>query len=110
MRTDFDKQWERRKAWRGRCPLDDAELRRRVLRAQVAASPFPQPSTFNTRRWLPAAAAACLLAVLLPLGLRKPTTSRDVARVNVGGTSFLFVCNCDCPPDETVAQINRMIK
>ena len=119
MRTDFDRQWERRKAWRGRCPLDDAELRRRVLRAQTLGgnsslithhSPLiTHHSSLITRLWLPAAAAACLLAVLLPLGLRGQHKS-DVEQVSVDGSSFFFVCNCDCSPDETITKINGLIR
>lgn len=105
MRTDFDRQWERRKAWRARCPLDDAELHRRVLRAQVSGE---KPS-FNARLWVPTAAAACLLAVLLPLGIRGHHKS-DVEQVSVGGSSFFFVCNCDCSPDETITKINGLIR
>ena len=105
MRTDFDRQWERRKAWRGRCPLDDDELRRRVLRAQT----LDKNSSLITRLWLPAAAAACLLAVLLPLGLRGQHKS-DVEQVSVDGSSFFFVCNCDCSPDETITKINGLIR
>ena len=112
MRTDFDRQWERRKAWRGRCPLDDAELRRRVQCAQTLdknSSLITHHSSLNTRLWLPAAAAACLLAVLLPLGLREQHKS-DVEQVSVDGSSFFFVCNCDCSPDETITKINGLIR
>lgn len=111
MRTDFDKQWERRKAWRATCPLDD-DLRRRVLQAQQETKGLPTfHFSLSTFRWLPAAvAAACLLAVLLPLSLREPSLPNDVVRVNVGDASFLFVCNCDCPPYDAVIQIRKMIK
>ena len=113
MRTDFDRQWERRKAWRSRCPLDDAELRRRVLRAQTLDensslitqhSTFNiQHSTFNIRLWLPAAAAACLLAVLLPLGLRgQHTDSGTPEQIDVGGRQCYFACNHGCSAEGTV--------
>lgn len=117
MRTDFDKQWERRKAWHGRCPLDDVELRRRVQCAQTLdknsslithhPSLITHHPSLTTRLWLPAAAAACLLAVLLPPGLREQPKS-DVERVSVGGSSFFFVCNCDCSADETLTKLNRL--
>ena len=102
MRTDFDKQWERRKAWRATCPLDDAELRRRVQRAQQETTEL---STFHfslsTFRWVPAAAAACLLAVLLPLGLRAHQADGPESVV-VEGRQCYFACNNGCSPEGTV--------
>ena len=113
MRTDFDRQWERRKAWHGRCPLDDVELRRRVLRAQTLDKNSPlithhsslitHHSSLIPRLWLPAAAAACLLAVLLPLGLREQHSGGGAPeQIDVGGRQCYFACNNGCSAEGTV--------
>lgn len=100
MKTDFDIQWTRYKAWRRRCPLDDAELERRVeLAQQGMKSSFT--SHLSIRLWAPAAVAACLLAVLLPLELQAQP-KKNIQRVNVEGCEFYFVCNHDCSPYDTL--------
>ena len=110
MRTDFDRQWERRKAWRGRCPLDDADLRRRVLRAQTLGENSPlitHHSPLITRLWLPAAAAACLLAVLLPISIKMSQQQNQCVRhVNVSDCDFFFACNKGCSAETMIVMFN----
>lgn len=109
MNEDFDILWERRKAWRGRCPFDDAELERRVLKAQESGKREVESRKFTLRLWTPVAAAACLLLVLFPLRVgARP--GNEVEHLDVGGSKVYFICNCGCAPDETIDLLNSMIR
>ena len=110
MRKDFDKQWRRRRAWRGRCPLDDDELRRRVLLAQQAGEPAAVTAHPARRRWLWAPAAAAVAACMLLLMLPKNGGTEDYAVdcVNVDGLQFFYACNCGCSATSTLSTLNNI--
>lgn len=104
MRTDFDKQWERRKAWRAACPLDDDELRLRVQRVQTFGGRLnTNHYALTTKQCILATAAACLLAVLLPLGLHAHRANSPIPEsVLVEGQQCYFACNNGCSAEGTV--------
>lgn len=104
MRTDFNIQWERYKAWRRRCPFGDEELERRVELAQENGKWKEESGNSSIRPWrlwVPAAAAACLLAVLMPLGLRAHQADSPESVV-VEGRQCYFACNKGCSAEGTV--------
>lgn len=109
MKKDFDIQMARRKAWRGKCPYDEEELRRRVSQVQTTVDPVGvamHPVRHHHWLWAPAVAAvACLL--LLPIGLRSPS-GKDIERVDIGGHRFYYVCNCGCSATGTLVLLNSI--
>lgn len=93
-----------------RCPLRDAKLDRSIRRAMWSDKPAesPAPPRRHSARWLWPAAAACLAALLLPLGIKSHPTG-GIARVDVDGQQVYFVCNRGCSADGTIDMINTLI-
>lgn len=114
---DFKQQLERygKELRDTRCPYSEAELDRKIRRAiwddrrdatQHISAPIKRHIPI---KWLPAAAAACLLAVLLPLGLQA-NNADDIHTVNVDGEQVYFACNNGCSADATIETFKTMLR
>lgn len=104
-----------------RYPHSDAELDREIRRTVWGAgneesSMKDEASTkgpsrayfFALRSPFPWLAAACLAAVLLPLGLRAHA-HEGLQRVDIGGEHPYFVCNRGCSAESTIDNLNTLI-
>lgn len=115
---DFDKQLKRYgdELCQTRCPYSDAELDRKIRNVvwrtektennatRVSGSPF---SVLRTP--LPWIAAACLAAVLIPLGLA-PRSGDSIAHIDVDGEHLYFACNNGCSPEGTLETFKTMLR
>lgn len=95
-----------------RCPLSQQELDKAVRHAtwqpkQAATKPLRAERKRIYAPW--AAAAACLLAVLIPLGLR-PSEADGISEVSLDGQTALFVCNRGCSAERTIDMFNHLIR
>lgn len=117
---DFKQQLERygEELRESRCPYSEAELDREIRRAvwDVGASRAlsETQSTADARRrvptkWIAVAAAACLLAVLLPLGMHA-NNADGIHTVNVDGEQVYFACNNGCSADATIETFKTMLR
>ena len=96
----------------------DREIRRVLWRAEsgerrVESSPFaparsPLSTLHSPLKWT-AAAAACLLAALLPLGLRAGNDD-GIRNVTIGGEHAYFACNNGCSADATIETFKTLMR
>lgn len=108
--TSFEQEWDALRHETGRCPLDDAELSRRV-RCAVWTDRQPaavRPLTARRRPWRWVAAAVVLLVVAVPVGLHA-AWPKSLPTVTLDGDCFYFVCNRGCQADETTELLNLLI-
>ncbi len=94
-----------------RYPHGEAELDREICRVVWNTAPEQAAAPHRRKRWLwpSVAAAACLVAVVIPLSL--PARSADgLARVDVDGEQIYFACNNGCPAEGTVETFKTLIK
>ena len=105
-----------------RCPYSEAELDREIRsviwrsesRKQEDETPTPgkkfQFSISNFPfKWPAVAAAACLLTLLIPLGLRTKATAQ-IAQVDVDGEQIYFACNNGCSADATIETFKTLLR
>ena len=117
---DFDKQLERYsdELKSSRCPYSDAELDREI-RSVVWNThgntdvPVHTDSTprASKQRWLwpSVAAAACLVAVLIPLNM-PARANGNIASVDIDGEHLYFACNNGCTPEGTLETFNTVLR
>lgn len=102
-----------------RCPYSDVELDREIRHAvwdtrrgvpPCTPANVP-PAVASTKRWLwlSVAVAACLLAVLLPLG-RKAHANDGIHTVDVDGQQIYFACNNGCSADATIETFKTLLR
>lgn len=87
----------------------DREVRQVMWNIKRKAIPSREKTVHPWKRWAIPAAAACLAAVLIPLGLQTPSTG-SITKVDVGGESVYFACNSGCSPDATIETFKTLIK
>ena len=101
-----------------RCPYSEAELDKKIRKAlwnagTRQAMSETQPLADAPRRvpakWISVAAAACLLAVLLPMGLRAEADN-GFRTVKVDGEQVYFACNNGCSPDATIETFQNLLR
>ncbi len=120
---DFDKQLHRfgDELNDVRYPYSEAELDREIRRViwnteQDDNTLTEQKSATTQRKLWPAAAAACVAALLLPLVMHTvatdlhPGATESFKTVNVDGESVFFACNSGCSPDATIETFKTLIK
>lgn len=110
---DFDQQIKAysEKLKTTRYPYGDAELNREIRRAVWNTTPnaiAPTPKARH-RRWPYAAAAACLAALILPLGLWK-NNATPIKNINIDGEQVYFACNNGCSPEGTIETFKTLIR
>lgn len=117
---DFKQQMERygKELRDTHCPYSEAELDREIRRAiwDVGTKHTlseTQPAADAPRRvpakWMAVAAAACLLAVLLPLGLHA-NNADGIHTFNVDGQQVYFACNNGCSADATIETFKTLLR
>ena len=114
---DFKQQLERysQELRDTRCPYSEAELDREIRRAlwddrnEAPRSDSSPTKRHISIRWLSVAAAACLLAVLLPLGLQA-NNADGIHTINVDGQQVYFACNNGCSADATIETFKTMLR
>ena len=127
---DFDEQL---KAYgdemkRSRCPYSEAELDREIRSvmwnmATAADGDVRVPKEHRLtaadgdvrvprkrRLWPAIAAAACLLAVLIPLGARTSSSAAILDRVSIDGKQIYFACNNGCTADATIETFKTLMR
>jgi hypothetical protein len=112
---DFDKQLERYgdELKNVRCPYSDAELDREirsvVWNEKIIPNEHQSRVTHTKWLWPSVAAAACLVAVLIPLNM--PTRANDsIASVDINGEHLYYACNNGCSPEGTLETFKSIIK
>lgn len=116
---DFKTVWERRKlSWREQAektlPDDDTLLHLAEMASQRASQqaavvvPFTRPR----KRWIPYAAAACLLLGITAVALTYKTAPQQpkAEEVTVEGQTVLFLCNSGCSAQDVIVSVNDVIK
>ena len=121
-RDDFQQAWEHRKQkWQETAEYtlpDDAtilhmaELARQQTQAEEATvTPF---TAKRHARWIPYAAAACLVIGVAAIGLnheqQKPDPQANITPTDVEGQTILFMCNNGCTAQEVMLAVNDVIK
>ncbi|MBR1550111.1 MAG: hypothetical protein IJ634_05675 [Bacteroidales bacterium] len=99
--SDLDREI-RRVLWRS----ENGE--RRVESSPTAPARSPLSTLHSPLKWV-AAAAACLLAVLLPLGLRA-SNDDGIRNVTIGGEHAYFACNNSCSADATIETFKTLMR
>lgn len=110
--NSFEQQWRcLADSYRhARCPMSTAELNREVRRVAWSDLPVSRGhlATKRPARWVwPSVAAACLLAVLVPMTMRNRS---DLQTVVVDGEPLYFACNNDCSPAGTLETFKTFIQ
>lgn len=111
---DFDKELKEYslELEQGHYPHSEEELDKTIRRAiwsDTAAIP-ELPSFGSRRRWLwPSVAAACIAAVLLPLGLRA-SGDDDIKSTQYEGKQVYFACNNGCSLESTLESFNTLLR
>ena len=109
----FNQQWKltAQQFQQQHCPLDNNTLNRAVRHATWNDAPTPQPISTHSQptttwRWI---AAACLVAIILPVWLlSKNNNTPHIAHVN--GETFYFECNNHCSAASTIEHLNTLIQ
>ena len=92
-----------------RYPHGSDQLDRSIRRAMWSDTPAAGHTPRRSRHWLwPAAAAACLLLLLIPAG-RTARAAEDISRVDIGGQQIWFACNRGCSPDGPIDNMNNLL-
>lgn len=94
-----------------RCPYGEAELDREIRNVlwNTARADEDVRVPGKRRIWPAVAAAACLLAVITPLGTRT-SSSATLDRIAVDGQQVYFACNNGCSADATIATFKTLLR
>ena len=115
--SDFEKQWERRRQALDNAAQTAPDEERMRLWAKLARQ--PQTSRLDLgeirpergSRWIPYAAAAACVAVLVVGGLRyfqQQPAPLQAEKVTVDGEQLYFLCNNQCEAAEVVQAAEEM--
>lgn len=119
--NDFKTQWKHRQQWQEQAQKsvpDDETLLRWAEKAQETfsepeANVIPFPSR-HRNRWIPYAAAACIVIGVAAIGLylqNETENTLPVAQeVKVEGQTVRFLCNNGCSAQEVMLSANEVIK
>ena len=115
--SDFEKQWERRRQALYNAAQTAPDEERMRLWAKLARQPQPAQAENGTvlrrvrPRWVPYAAAAACVAVLVVGGLRyfqQQPAPLQAEKVTVDGEQLYFLCNNQCAAAEVVQAAEEM--
>ena len=115
--SDFEKQWERRRQALDNAAQTAPDEERMRLWAKLARQPQPAQAENGTvlrrvrPRWVPYAAAAACVAVLVVGGLRyfqQQPAPLQAEKVTVDGEQLYFLCNNQCAAAEVVQAAEEM--
>ena len=114
--SDFEKQWERRRQALDNAAQTAPDEERMRLWAKLARQPQPAQAENGTvlrrvrPRWLPYAAAAACVTVLVVGGLRyfQQPAPLQAEKVTVDGEQLYFLCNNQCAAAEVVQAAEEM--
>ena len=115
--SDFEKQWERRRQALYNAAQTAPDEERMRLWAKLARQPQPAQAENGTilrrvrPRWIPYAAAAACVAVLVVGGLRyfqQQPAPLQAEMVNLDGKQVYFLCNNSCSAAEVVQAAEEM--
>ncbi|MBR5664455.1 MAG: hypothetical protein IKX13_01745 [Bacteroidales bacterium] len=115
--SDFEKQWERRRQALDNAAQTAPDEERMRLWAKLARQPQPAQAENGTvlrrvrPRWVPYAAAAACVAVLVVGGLRyfqQQPAPLQAEKVTVDGEQLYFLCNNQCAAAEVVQAAREM--
>ena len=115
--SDFEKQWERRRQALDSAAQTAPDEERMRLWAKLARQPQPAQAENGTvlrrvrPRWVPYAAAAACVAVLVVGGLRyfqQQPAPLQAEKVTVDGEQLYFLCNNQCAAAEVVQAAEEM--
>ncbi len=116
-KTDFEVQWERRRQALEKAAQMAPDEERMRLWAKLARQPQPAQAENGTvlrrvrPRWVPYAAAAACVAVLVVGGLRyfqQQPAPLQAEKVTVDGEQLYFLCNNQCAAAEVVQAAEEM--
>ena len=115
--SDFEKQWERRRQALDNAAQTAPDEERMRLWAKLARQPQPAQAENGTvlrrvrPRWVPYAAAAACVAVLVVGGLRyfqQQPAPLQAEKVTMDGEQLYFLCNNQCAAAEVVQAAREM--
>ena len=115
--SDFEKQWERRRQALYNAAQTAPDEERMRLWAKLARQPQPAQAENGTvlrrvrPRWVPYAAAAACVAVLVVGGLRyfqQQPAPLQAEKVTMDGEQLYFLCNNQCAAAEVVQAAREM--
>ena len=116
--SDFEKQWERRRQALDSAAQTAPDEERMRLWAKLARQPQPAQAENGTvlrrvrPRWVPYAAAAACVTVLIGGGIRmfhaQTPASPEAEMVNLDGKQVYFLCNNSCSAAEVVQAAEEM--
>lgn len=115
--SDFEKQWERRRQALDSAAQTAPDEERMRLWAKLARQPQPAQAENGTvlrrvrPRWVPYAAAAACVTVLVVGGLRyfqQQPAPLQAEKVTMDGEQLYFLCNNQCAAAEVVQAAEEM--
>ncbi len=115
--SDFEKQWERRRQALDNAAQTAPDEERMRLWAKLARQPQPAQAENVTvlrrvrPRWVPYAAAAACVTVLVVGGLRyfqQQPAPLQAEKVTMDGEQLYFLCNNQCAAAEVVQAAEEM--
>ena len=115
--SDFEKQWERRRQALDNAAQTAPDEERMRLWAKLARQPQPAQAENGTvlrrvrPRWVPYAAAAACVTVLVVGGLRyfqQQPAPLQAEKVTMDGEQLYFLCNNQCAAAEVVQAAEEM--
>ena len=115
--SDFEKQWERRRQALYNAAQTAPDEERMRLWAKLARQPQPAQAENGTvlrrvrPRWVPYAAAAAYVTVLVGGGLRyfqQQPAPLQAEKVTMDGEQLYFLCNNQCAAAEVLQAAREM--
>lgn len=90
----------------------DREIRRVTWNDHRSVPLYTPEATKSSAKWWPwttTAVAACLLAMLLPLGMQTHNDD-DIRNVTIDGEHAYFACNNGCSADATIETFKTLMR